>query len=337
MDRSINKDDVTRVLAEMDRMKKRETDEAEAAAAIESAAAMGTNTPMTLLMDIRQAISDQTDVLRESQKLMVFQMDESKRMHNETIAYMQEISQLARQSPMSMIPSTSQSFIATTNNSRIGTPDDDDKRYHFNTVVDKNHQMMACLLIQLEQMASRNMGTKQGSALDTTSMELKDWVSVVKSAAKAESSITAKEGKLELPKTTSTEGQHVLNIVTSPSPGRHIRCKPEHFNDISVNCPGITGCLEELRLRILKCPGVVGRRRAKVLASIPFPYVNENGDIIQAEVSNKEIGNSIVIGKVEKLNVPQKDIYMSQILKHNQRPMIAVETAAEYSTKRTTM
>jgi len=334
----VSQDDITRVLAEMDRKKKKESDDADTLAASESVSAIGTNTPMTLLIDIRQAIGDQTEVLRKNQDLIVYQMEEAKRMHTESIAYMQEMSMLLRQAPISSIAPAQQSSLGSIGSSRVNIPDSTSKKwYHVGTEVDNSNKMMACLLIQLERIASRNMGSKQGSTLDTKAMELKDWVSVIKAVAKAESTVTDREGKLAIPKITSSEGQYVMNIVASPTPGRHIMCKPEHFNDVTVNCPGITGCLEEIRIRILKCPGVVGRQRARALASIPYPYIDENQDIIQNEVTNKEIGNAIVIGKVDKLNVPQTEIYVSQILKHNQRPMVAVETAAEYSTKRTTL
>jgi hypothetical protein len=338
MDRTVSQDDITRVLAEMDRKKKKESDDADTMAASESVSAIGTNTPMTLLIDIRQAIGDQTEVLRKNQELMIYQMEEAKRMHTEAIAYMQEMSTLLRQPPMSAVGPMQQLSLGPSGQGTINTMDNGNKKwYHVGTEVDNSNKMMACLLIQLERIASRNMGSRQGSTLDTKAMELKDWVSVIKAVAKAESTVTDREGKLTIPKITSSEGQHVMNIVASPTPGRHVMCKPEHFNDITTNCPGITGCLEEIRIRILKCPGVIGRQRAKALASIPYPYIDENQDIIQNEVTNKEIGNTIVIGKVDKLNVPQTDIYVSQILKYNQRPMIAVETATEYSTKRTTL
>ena len=62
-DRSVNMDDVARVLAQMDRKKKHDAAASEAAVSAACASAIGSNTPMTLLVDIRQALGDQTKSL----------------------------------------------------------------------------------------------------------------------------------------------------------------------------------------------------------------------------------------------------------------------------------
>lgn len=336
MDRTANQDDITRALLNFDRMKKQQLDNIEADAAAASVSAIGTNTPMTLLVDVRQAITEQTKVLMRTQEIMLQQIEESKRMHSESIAYMQELSELLRRAPT--VTPTYQLPIrggsnTPTHASDVAAP----VYYHQSDIVNDGPKVMACLLIQLERISSRNMGVTPGMALDTVAMELKDWVSVIKSIAKADSRVTERSGSLTLPKISSTEAQYVLNIVTSPTKGRTIMCKAEHFSDIATNCPAMTGCMEEIRIRILRCPGVIGMQRARSLASIPFPYVDDNGDLIRAEPSKKEIGSMVVTDKVMKLNVIQREVYIISILRDGERPMVAAERATGYSTKRAAM
>lgn len=336
MNRTVNNDDISRVLAQMDRMKKDEADIAEATAAAASVSAIGTNTPMTLLIDIRQAIGDQTDVLKRNQQVMIQQMEQSEKMHSESIAYMQELSELLRRTPVATLPHHLPTRLGTSTGNN--TPEDVAiMYYHQGDVVDTNMKLMACMLIQLERISSRNMGPVAGATLDTVSMELKDWVSVIKSITKADCNVTDKPGKLSLPKITSTEGQYVLNVMTSPTKGRNVMCKGEHFNDIATNCPAMTGCMEEIRIRILRCPGVIGMQRALALASIPFPYIDDNGDVIRVDVAKKGLGSSVLADKVSRLNVPQRDVYITCILRDGDRPMIAAGKGADYSTKRTTI
>lgn len=337
MDRTVNQDDISRVLMQMDRMKKQELDDTEAAVAAASVSAIGTNTPMTLLVDIRQAISDQTKAMLRGQDIMLQQMEESKRMHSETIAYMQEMSDLLRRAPTAVAP-TYQLPLRTGGTGGATTPDAATPvYYHQGDIVNDGPKVMACMLIQLERISSRNMGSTPGMPLDTVAMELKDWVSVIKSIAKAESTVTERTGKLTIPKITSSEAQHILNIVTSPTKGRNVMCKAEHFNDITTNCPAMTGCMEEIRTRILRCPGVIGMQRARSLAHIPFPYVDDNGDVIKVEPTKKELGSVIMADKVSRLNVPQREVYITCILRDGDRPITAAEKAADYSTKRTTI
>lgn len=337
MNRTVDEDDISRVLMQMDRMKKQRLDDTEATTAAASVSAIGTNTPMTLLVDIRQAISDQSKLITQHQDLVLQQMEESRKMHSETIAYMQEMSELLRRAPVAAT-STYQLPVRTGGSGGANTPDDAPAvYYHLGDVVSDGPKVMACMLIQLERISSRNMGNTPGMPLDTVAMELKDWVSVVKSIAKAESSTTERTGKLTIPKITSTEAQYVLNIVTSPTKGRNVMCKAEHFNDITTTCPAMTGCMEEIRTRILRCPGLIGMQRARSLASIPFPYVDDNGDVIRIEPTKKELGSIVIADRVSKLNVPQKEVYITCILRDNDRPITAVEKAAEYSTKRAVM
>lgn len=332
MDRTINNDDVARVLAEMDRKKKAEENAEENSIASQAASALGTNTPVTLLMDIRQAISDLTSVVSRQQDYVLQQMEAAERRHKETLAYMQQLSDSIVK--LSYQPQSSMPIRSTKPN--VATEITESSYYHGGVEIKNSHQMMACVLIQLERLISRNVPAPDSGSLDTISMDIKEWTAVLRGVCKAESSITSKSGKLALPAISQTESTFVLGVVTAPTHGRNVMCKPDHISEIIHNCPGVAGCIEEVRVRILKCPGLVGYQRALSLASIKFPYVNPDGSLAIVPVSIKEIGSRSVMDKVAALNNPQKELYITQILRDNERPMKAVMEATNYTTKRTT-
>lgn len=324
MNNTISQDDISHVLMNMDRKKKDERDTAEAYTSSRVTSAIGTNTPMTLLIDIRQSMGELVDAIKTQQEIISHQMQEQQRMHMETIAYIQQLTD---------------AVVKTSAQAPVRLPAHDLRQsiesqvrqdyYHGKDKITTSAHVFACIFIHLERMISRSTSYQGSTALDTTIMELKDWANVVKAVTNAESRQTETQGKLELPKVTSEECKHVLSILASTVPGRGVSSKAEHFSDMAAFCPAVISCTEEIRCRILKCPGLLGQQKSSALMSIEFPYAKD-GVILFVKKIPKSLGSRTVLDSVLKLSSKRRDLYAGYILRDLEVPINAVTRAEEY-------
>lgn len=317
MDRSVHADDIARALQNMDRAKKNEDDIIEAETALKAASSIGTNTPVTLLIDIRQSLGDLTDAVKVQQDLMRLQMEDSRRMHKESLAFMKELTDAVNKAQISsMSAHTWQPGV------RMSVePEGAQRYYHNGDVITMPAHVMACVLIHLERTASKSMTYPQTGTPDTMVMGLKEWVTVVNAVSKAQSVQTSSSGKLTLPKMSTEEVRYVLGIFASTVESRVVSTKPEHFSDIVSHCPGFTGCMEEIRQRMSKCPGLIGQQRSTSLASLEFPYVK--GDALMFHPKPPKVGSKVVFDIALKFTAKQKDSYASYILRDGMAPLAA--------------
>lgn len=322
MDKTVREDDIARAIRNMDRAKRSEVEAAEASTALKVASSMGTNTPITLLVDIRQSMGELTEAVKVQQELTKLQINEDKRMHMESLAFMKELTDVM--SKMQVAPMSAYNRpLATRTSVETEVPQ---RYYHGSDAVSMSAHVIACVLIHLERTASKSMTYTQTGAPDTMVMGLKDWAAVVNAVSKAESTQTPAPGKLVLPKMSSEEVKYVLGTFASTVESRVVSTKPAHFSDICAHCPGVTGCIEEVRLRMSKCPGLIGQQRSISLASLEFPYVKEDALIINPKPP--KLGSKVVFDMVLKFTAKQKEAYASYILKDGMIPLNASRAVA---------
>jgi len=266
MDNTIKEEQIQNVLRNFDRQKHQEVNTRASLRSLEVVSAIGTDTPLTVLVDIRQLLIEVSNEARQNRELLLQSHELNQKHHRESLGYLQQLSDDIRsthQSAAVQLPMRQ----AVSNSQSSG-----DAYYYRGDEIKTTQSLVGCILLHIDAAVSKLTPIEIGS-MDTTVMELKDWTAAVRILKDADSSMTPHTGVLKLPNFNSTESRYSLNIVANPVQGRVTVCKLEHISDIVTTCPGIMNCVEEIRLRILECPGIISATRAKRLASVSYPFV----------------------------------------------------------------
>lgn len=136
-------------------------------------------------------------------------------------------------------------------------------------------------------------------------------------------------------KKTSSDCTIAISIAASNVRGRNTSLQLHHIHSLVTQCSNVMGIVEEIRLRILACPGLVGKQRAMRLNSISYPYTDGEELILNADADTR-VGSRAVIEMVSEFNCVQKDRYALEILEKGIPPMRSARTAKAVSMKQST-
>lgn len=329
MSSGVSKSDIDEVLKNFDRQKKGDEYASASESTRDIVSAIGTDTPLSVLIDIRHILSDicnnvkeQSVSLSNMQAAMVnatTQREESEsERHSQLIAFLHKNSEVTARSS-SMQPSPSMSRMSLT--SIVSEPT---KYFYRGDELKTAQSIIGCVLIHLETMISRALPTSRDMS-DTNIMELKDWSSAVNILRRADSTITPCGGVLSLPKMSSTESKLALDIIASPYQGRAIAFKDEQMNTLISSCPSVMGCVEEIRFRALLCPGVITSLRLKHLSAVEFPYTTKDGDLNIKRHDPKAVGSTILHEKIRRMKISEREVYANLVLKDQKKPLTAAD------------
>lgn len=320
MDKTLQPGNIQDVLRNFDRKKDSEKRGDAAAQALNIASAIGTETPMTLLVDIRQCICDLIGVVKRSTEEAETREARSECKHNEVLAYMSEIStslQKLQDSTHTPTPTTSL------------TPRDakrEQREYYYGSDrLATKDSVIGCVLMQVYNVAARHGSSGTFQQTDAVLMELRHWSSLVSIVSQAESVITDVAGKLTLPKQTSHESMTASELVASTKPGRNTSCKLEHLAILQDDCPSVVSAVKEVKDRIVACPGLISPSRHRCLASILFPFITRDGSLNTSPIESQRGPTKVVLDAVSKLNIPQKKQYASKVLGNRAKPLVAAK------------
>lgn len=314
------------ILRTFDRRKDHEKYNTEASKIVEATAAIGSDTTLSVLLDIRKSMIDLTTSLNEHTVTIRDQQEKSQRNHSEVIAYLDQILECSRSMPVSNTIGIAGTTPAPTLVSQV--------YYHFNTVIKTGTILVASILLRVHDLIQRCAPATAPGNMDAMVVELKDWVSVIGLVHRATSTVTKVAGKLTMPKPGSGEYATALSIVGSPSQGRNTPLQPQHVHDLTVRCPGIMSIVEEVRLRIIACPGLVGHQRARCLASVEYPYVDTDGALTYTD-GDVSTGSRAVMNIVRTMKASQRALYTARVLEQGMVPIRAANTVMSESVKPT--
>jgi hypothetical protein len=334
MDNTINPDEIANVLKQFDRQKESEKYVSTGNAAKEIVSSIGTDTPLTVLLDIRQLLTEINHTTRDHARkqeeafhtiidIMSEQRAVGEQRHRETLAFINKMSESSGReySPRSTGVSPHMKSISLT--------DSDGRYYYKGDEIKTNQSIIACFLIHLDVIVSKALPLSD-DITDTSVMELKDWSSAVTILREVESSVTPNPGVLSFPKKNAEESINTLDVIASPVPGRTTVCKNEHIHSLIVNCPTISRCVEEIRQRALLCPGIVGSSRLRNLAALSYPYVLKDGVLNITNTAPKPMGSAVLHERVKQMNSHQKKIYAQLILgAPSKKPIVASSIALD--------
>lgn len=308
---------VTEALKRFDRKKDSE-DAAEAnAEALKISSAIGTETPITVLMDIRQCIREQSELLRGLNDKLVEAETCNATRHREILALMCDISDGVK-----LGTSTGAAHNLSTPGSLSPAAAVREYYYGGDKLATKN-SVAGCVLMQMFNAAQRHSPDGAPHQADTMPMDLRSWSSLVSIVVEAESNITQVKGKLALPKQSTYESTTASELVSSTTQGRMTVCKLENFKRLQDECPAVSSSVEEIRRRVVACPGLVSQAKCRVLSRIGYPFVTKDGSFNITDSHANKGGSEIVVSKVSHFNVPQKKVYAVRVLKDGMKPMMA--------------
>ena len=320
MDCEVKPEDIATVLRDFDRKKERDLNAVSSAKTMEVVSSIGVETPITVLVDIRQLLHQLVAESKTTNALLERQIESAEKHHREVLAYSQQISDTIRSTSLS-----AKSQIAVGS----GTPPIErqvDSFYFRGDQISTGVAVIGCILMHIDSMVLRSLPAEVGD-MDTTVMEL-----ILKSAS---SNSTAHVGLLNLPSFNSTETKYALNVISSPTQGRAVVCRTEHIADLVNTCPGIMNCVEEIRNRALECPGILSPLRYQRLGLVSYPYVSKEGALNMSNAARSRVaGSKVVVDRVRAMTEPQKKIYANEILSNKVKPMAAAKKASEYSSKK---
>lgn len=327
MDNTINREDISNALKQFDRKKDSEYIHSLADKSRQISSALGTDTPITVLNDIRSMMQDiqkeLRDYTRRNDNMIEIMMhsfadikSDNNDRHAEIMAYIEKMS--TKGLTTSVIPLRAEKITSS------------DKFYYKGDEIKTAPGVIACMLIHLNIMISKEIDTSNDIS-DITPMEFKHWVSAVSILREVDSRKTPNLGVINLPKKTSDEAITALNIIASTVQGRTVVCLIDHLRRLINECPSIVKFTDEIRRRAMLCPGVIGSSRLRCLTAISFPYLTNEGALNITTRNPPITGSAIVLSNVRSMKADQKKIYATCILRNGKSPMPASVIALNHT------
>jgi hypothetical protein len=314
-------------LLDMDRRKVQDEVTSAAKSGLDAAANVGTETPMVILRDIRRCIVDLSELIRQREMVEQEREVQVERRHNEMIATLQRISVQASAGSVGPRTSMSRDSIGSVNG-----PEDERFFYHYHTKIRTGPQIVSLILMQLDKVLENSGQLPNEANTDAVILDIKGWSSSVIKIAAAESGVTANKSKLELPKLSQQETTEALNIVSSTTQGRGQPFRVSDVLRLQESSSGLMGVVEEVRQRIMKCPGVIPEGRRTRMAYLKWPYTTREGDLNVGMIFEGFVrAGPVVTDGIPKLKDDAKKFYISEVLGKGTVPILAFNKAKNFN------
>ena len=327
------KDALQDTIQRLDRMKSDEdhtrlTNESRVAAS-----SLGSPTPMTLLCDIRSELETiRREVVDTNTTLLKYikqrQDDDadvvaSARQRdddvNKILKSLADVT-LSQQRPSSQYAETSRSSTPMSPRSYVPSKQD---YFYMSKRIATNWDVVACIMCQLDALIAINV--VPDNIPDLTVMEFNTWVAMCKDVCKTASTCTLSQGVLDMPKVNHPEMSLCRTVIGSTAQGLVSRFTLENLVKICDECPAVMSTINEVRLRLVKCQGLIGRSRTRRMLSVNYPFVTQAGDLNIAECNDMAIGSKAVLDAVAGFRTTQKnrEMYITEVLTNRRQPMAA--------------
>lgn len=323
MDNTIKPEQYADVLRKFDRKKEHNEYEDSNNTGRTIAGSIGAETPLLVLMDIRKELSDISIRMEESNNItrdLLIHLNNARdddaikrdQQHKDMLAYMQQLSD-SMQSSRNVV--STPSAITTPREKHVYGSSAENTYFYYDYQLKTSESVVGCILMHLYMLVSNNLGDFRNTTVDSSLFGLSEWTSTVRNLRSSDS--------YKLPKFSSFDVKQALDIVASTTMGRRVTLKIEHISELSNTCPTIIIAVEEMRNRIMRCPGFVPLLKAKCLATLEFPYVTMENTFNVATTDPKIPGSDALIDMVKSMNDSQKKRYVKEVLNLEKKPMAA--------------
>lgn len=311
----------------MDRRKVQDEVTSAAKSGLDAAASIGTETPMVILRDIRRCITDLAEVIREREEIEREREARAEARHTEMIATLQSIAISA-----SAGGSGSRMSLSRESMGSVGSPAEKRKFYHYNVEVSTGPRVVALILMQLDQVLRNSGQLPSDLAADSAILDLKGWSSPILKVSGTESSVTMTKTKVEMPKLSQQETVAALEKISSTTEGRSQPFRVSDASQLQELCGGLMGIVEEVRQRLIKCPGVLPESKRTRLAYLKHPYVTREGDLNISMIADGFVkAGPVVVDGVAKFKDDARKFYISEVLGKGTVPVIAFNKAKNFN------
>jgi hypothetical protein len=308
---------------DMDRRKVQDEVNLAAKSGLDAAASIGTETPMVILRDIRRCITDLSQMLMEREQAEQEREIQTERRHNEMIATLQRIG-----TQTSTVSAGSRASISRESMGSVGGAAEKRLFYHHDTKITTGAQVVAVVLMQLDSVLQNSGQLPDDGAKDAVMLDLKGWSSPIIKVAAAESGVTSNKLKLDLPKLSQQETMNALDIVSSTIQGRATPFRVGDLLRLQQSCAGLMGIVEEIRQRIMRCPGIIPEGRRLRLAYLRWPFITREEELNISMVADGFVkAGPLVTDGVPKLKDDGKKFYISEVLGKGTVPVLAFNKA----------
>lgn len=281
---------------------------------------LGTHTPTTLLADIRRCLVEHTEATRLNTEELSQMRQENAKHHQEQLAYLSQLSDAI---------SRSQRPTLSLDNGLSGPSTPKGENYYYgDTILTSGHSIIGCILMQLDSLLVA-VNVWKPDISDTTDMELKNWSSAVQMVSSAN---MGQHGALELPKPKSQSVQVALKVVASTMKGRNPPFTSTQLQALMSGCQSVMAVVDEVRKRLLLCPGLIGLSRHMRLSLVEYPFLDSSGDLRVLTIPSGSKINPDTCARVSKLKHTQRKAYVNSILTGSKKvsmALIAAEAAAD--------
>ena len=286
----------------------------------------GTSTPYHLLLtltrevaEVRRVQEEQTRQSAAALAVLQQQLEQSVNVSKTLAAQLEEAKSQsatlnamlrAMDRPMSMHASQPQAHARTSVPGKTLTAHADREYYYEGEKVSTGAGVVAVVLMQVIcAVTDSHMSTAHPDLTNDNTLSFKEMRSVVDAVCKVAPSI-------QLPRLANTATQETLRHVASTDPSIPTRCTPQHISEVSRECSQVTSVVEQARLRILKCGGVVGPYQQACLSYVRYPYASGNdmlgggGPSPTSVVHNMRLKNN----NLRRLKAMARNVYIGCML-----------------------
>lgn len=303
-------------VSDMDRRKVREEVSSAAKSSLDAAASIGAETPMVILRDIRRCILDVEAMMADNERNEDAREQRAEQRHQELIATLQQLTIQSQPDPGNYRRSTSRASIGSISEKR--------QFYENDTEIKTGAQVVALILMRLDKVLQNSGQLPDSGTKDAVILDLKGWTSPVLKVSAVESIVTSNRTKIVMPKPSQVETITALDIVASTEMGRPQTVRVTDIVRLQQSCPAMMGILEEIRQRIMKCPGIIPEGRRERMSHLKFPYTTREQELnVVAIPSDYLKAGPLVTDSVPKLKDVAKKLYVSEVLEKGTAPIIA--------------
>lgn len=276
---------------------------------------LGSETPITVLVDIRGILSSINASLHQVAKGRELQEKRTEERHQELCTLLLSASTL--QTPMA------ETLSSPPAGARPGAPGK--PKFYFGSVsITSGIHAIGCILMHLDKMMSSHHDLTSVTRTDTTFIDIKDWCNLAGYLLNADKK--SKAG-LRIPKPSDDDFKTVCSHLASPMEGRRPACDETQIHGLIGRCPEVMNTVEWVRQSVVKCKGVLSPAREFKWKCIEYPFVTDGAELKLTVPAKKVVSKRQFHDTVSALKVTDLKRYMELILTSSVPPAEALRRA----------
>lgn len=297
---AIEEDDLKARILSISKKSQADRDRDSAGRARGIASAIGTETPATVLPDIRDI---NNNVLRVLEQIRDVQLEAE---NNAAIRHKELCTLL-----VGVIDSGSVKGGVQHDNLTHASSHTTGKYYYGPTCLNSGVHAISCVMTHLDIMTTEHPAFSKIQNSDSTFMDMKDWHVLVGYVLNANKS--AKAG-LRVPRPSDEDFKIVCKTLAASAVGRRPKCQPHSIRSLLTECPGIMNTVEWTRRALISCRGVLSPEREHRFSHIVHPFINEDSDLAVVDHVIGKLHSRTYHRTIYELKSHKKKEYMRLIL-----------------------